>query len=230
MRYWIDTEFIEKGPQYPIELISVGIVAEDGRSYYAQSHEVKLGNFTSWLLHNVYPKLEHLDCWARLWSHEEHDCPWKSRTRIAKDIINFVGDDPSPEFWGYYADYDWVVFCQIFGTMMDLPNRFPMYCRDLIQEISEEGVILREECKTYTGEHHAGMDAAWTAAVGEAYMTSINSDKYFVSLSQRDISEAYKKALADLPNLAYRIEAFDDLPNLGEGVQPSDTPTGGLHP
>lgn len=38
-----------------------------------------------------------------------------------------------PEFYGYYSDYDWVVFCQLFGTMMDLPKGFPMYCKDLKQ-------------------------------------------------------------------------------------------------
>jgi len=37
MRYWYDTEFIEDGST--IDLISIGIVAEDGREYYAISTE-----------------------------------------------------------------------------------------------------------------------------------------------------------------------------------------------
>lgn len=44
-----------------------------------------------------------------------------------KSNINF----DYPKFYGYYSDYDWVVFCQLFGQMMDLPTGFPMYCRDL---------------------------------------------------------------------------------------------------
>lgn len=39
-----------------------------------------------------------------------------------------------PEFYAYYADYDWVAFCWLFGKMIDLPNGFPMYCRDLKQD------------------------------------------------------------------------------------------------
>lgn len=35
MRYFYDTEFIEDG--HTIDLISIGVVAEDGRSYYAIS-------------------------------------------------------------------------------------------------------------------------------------------------------------------------------------------------
>ena len=38
-----------------------------------------------------------------------------------------------PEFYGYYADYDWVVFCWLYGRMIDLPKGFPMYCRDIKQ-------------------------------------------------------------------------------------------------
>ncbi len=35
MKYWLDTEFIER--PYSIDLISVGLVAEDGREFYAES-------------------------------------------------------------------------------------------------------------------------------------------------------------------------------------------------
>jgi 3' exoribonuclease, RNase T-like len=38
MKYWIDTEFIER--PYVLDLISVGLVAEDGREFYAESSEV----------------------------------------------------------------------------------------------------------------------------------------------------------------------------------------------
>ena len=34
MKYWMDTEFIER--PYTIDLISIGLVAEDGREFYAE--------------------------------------------------------------------------------------------------------------------------------------------------------------------------------------------------
>ena len=37
MKFWFDTEFIEDGKT--IDLISIGIVAEDGRTFYAESLE-----------------------------------------------------------------------------------------------------------------------------------------------------------------------------------------------
>ena len=52
----------------------------------------------------------------------------------------YVGETCSdkPEFYAYYADYDWVVFCWLFGRMVDLPEGFPMYCIDLKQELDSK--------------------------------------------------------------------------------------------
>jgi len=82
------------------------------------------------------------------------------------------------EFYAYYADYDWVAFCWLFGKMIDLPKDFPKYCIDL-QQIKVEHA--RKMCKstdysvesylenlnTYksypknTNEHNALADARW---------------------------------------------------------------------
>ena len=51
MRYFYDTEFIEDGRT--IELISIGVVAEDGREYYAVSTEFDPERAGSWVRANV---------------------------------------------------------------------------------------------------------------------------------------------------------------------------------
>jgi hypothetical protein len=85
------------------------------------------------------------------------------RIQIAGDIREFCGE--KPEFWGYYADYDWVVLCQLFGTMMDLPKDWPMYCRDIKQLCDSLGnPKLPEQGR---GEHHALTDARWTKKAWE---------------------------------------------------------------
>lgn len=147
MKYFYDTEFIEDGKT--IDLISIGIVAEDGKEYYAISEEFDhtKAERNEWVLENVLRKLPN-----------KISMYWKSREQIKKDIISFVGDD-KPEFWAYYADYDHVVLCQLFGTMMDLPKNFPMYTRDIKQLCDEKGnPKLPEQGK---GEHHALDDAKW---------------------------------------------------------------------
>ena len=139
MKYFFDTEFIEDGKT--IDLISIGIVSEDGRSYYAESFECDLDKANDWVKENVLPHLPG---------------PQKSRATIASEIIAFVRIDP--EFWGYYADYDWVVLCQLYGRMIDLPNGWPMYCRDLKQLLDDNG---NPKMPKPIQEHNALSDAQW---------------------------------------------------------------------
>jgi len=65
------------------------------------------------------------------------------------------------EFYGYYADYDWVVFCWIFGRMIDLPKGFPMYCKDLKQMMDSENIKRKEIHTDPATEHSAIEDARW---------------------------------------------------------------------
>ena len=55
VKYFYDTEFIDDGRT--IELISIGVVAEDGREYYAISTEFDPERAGRWVRTNVLPKL-----------------------------------------------------------------------------------------------------------------------------------------------------------------------------
>lgn len=111
MRIWFDTEFIEDGKT--IDLLSIGMVREDGRRYYAEPAETDLSKAGDWVRANVLPHLSGKKT---------------PRAQIAAEIVDFAGADP--EFWAYFASYDWVALCQLFGTMMDLPKGWPMYVHD----------------------------------------------------------------------------------------------------
>jgi hypothetical protein len=141
MKIWFDTEFIEDGKT--IDLMSIGMVRDDGATYYAEIEECDLSRASEWVHKNVIPHL----------TGEK-----KPRKQIAEEIISFAGD--SPEFWAYYASYDWVALCQLFGTMMDLPKTWPMFVRDLQQVRADRGIVhLPEQVGT---EHNALADALWT--------------------------------------------------------------------
>lgn len=80
---FVDTEFYEDGKT--IELISIGVVREDGAEYYAETWAAKaLCQRSDWLVQNVLP-------------HLTGNC--KSREEIAYELREFVG--PSPELWAY---------------------------------------------------------------------------------------------------------------------------------
>lgn len=149
MRFFLDTEFSERGPMFPISLISIGIVAEDGREFYAHSSEYDPKSCNDWVIANVLPSVA--------------GYPRQTLGEIRSAALRFVGKE-TPEFWGYYADYDWVVFCQsIFGMMVELPKGWPMYCNDLKQvamQIGNPGLPPQ-----LSPEHNALNDARWNKEV-----------------------------------------------------------------
>lgn len=166
MKYFYDTEFIEDGKT--IDLISIGVVSEDGRSYYAISTEFKARKASQWVKDNV---LTHLPPRRVNFSDpsvapriKDEAMAWKSRREIASDLIRLFQNGPQPvELWGYHADYDHVALCQLYGTMMELPEGWPMYTLDLKQWCDQLGnPKLPEQGE---GEHHALADAKWNKRV-----------------------------------------------------------------
>lgn len=87
--------------------------------------------------------------------------------------------DVTPKFYAYYADYDWVAFCWLFGKMIDLPNGFPKYCNDLKQEMDRnsykdntgiyhgEGIKKHPNYTKQENEHNALADARWNKKLHE---------------------------------------------------------------
>lgn len=56
----------------------------------------------------------------------------KSKTQIVEEIQEFLLEyNEGIELYGYYSAFDMVVFTWLHGTMMDLPERYPIYCHDL---------------------------------------------------------------------------------------------------
>lgn len=166
MKYFIDTEFHERRVYgyNTIELISIGIVSEDGKEFYAISNDFDLtaAQRNQWLNDNVIAKLDSSD-----W--------WQSNDDIKKKIIAFIGDDEYPSFYGYFCDYDWVVFCWLFGRMIDLPKNFPMFCIDLKQMMVERQLgkaWKKENCPDPEGEHNALVDAKWNKKLYEVILNS----------------------------------------------------------
>lgn len=160
MRYWLDTEFIEDGKT--IDLISIGIVAEDGRELYRENRSADLSKASDWVKEHVIPSLHGPQCPG---GYPATDCPLRSPFGIRLDVLEFcdIKKHGRPEFWGYYADYDWVAVCQLFGTMMDLPRGWPMYCRDLKQWCDDLG--NPSLAKQGDDEHNALADARWNKEV-----------------------------------------------------------------
>src|SRR5262245_10433135 len=88
VRYFYDCEFIEDGRT--IELVSIGVAAEDGREFYAVSNEFDPSTAGKWVRANVLPKLP-----------PPSSPLWRSRTQIRDDLLKFLipRSGITPELW-----------------------------------------------------------------------------------------------------------------------------------
>jgi hypothetical protein len=158
MRFWFDTEFIEDGRT--IDLVSIGIVSQDDREYYAVSSEFDASKAVPWVKENVLSQID--------------QSKGKPRKQIRHELQRFIGHyeydqlmgtRKGPEIWAYYGAYDWVALCQLFGPMVDLPQGWPMYVRDVKQWCDELGnPQLPSQGKNL---HHSLYDARWTKKAWE---------------------------------------------------------------
>lgn len=132
MRYFYDCEFIEDGTT--IDLISIAIVAEDGREMYAVSTEFDPHKARTWVKNNVLPKLP-----------SPNSPLWKSRAQIRHDIYEFLSVDQPVELWAWVGAYDHVALCQLWGSMTELPLLIPRFTHELKQLWEQAGKPLLPE-------------------------------------------------------------------------------------
>lgn len=127
MRFYLDTEFVDRG-RHGIELISIGVVSQQGFEFYCINKEVMLVAVGDWHWEHVMPHLPPFG--SERWDTYGNIGP-ALETWVNNCIGN--GDDDTVEFWAWYADYDFVVMSQLFGPLIHRPKNWPMYCRDLKQ-------------------------------------------------------------------------------------------------
>lgn len=146
MRYFIDTEFVDNGST--IDLISIGIVCEDGRELYLESADFDKGKANQWVREHVLPHLKGGGC---CW-------PLRSIRVTLRDFFD-VEEYGKPELWGWCAGYDFVAFCQIFGTMMDLPKDYPHYICEFQYVLDGRHISDNQLPQQESGTHNALEDA-----------------------------------------------------------------------
>lgn len=158
--YAYDCEFLEDGKT--IELISIGIVCEDGREYYAVNADMPRDRIERhpWLMKNVVPHLpvKVYGSPFRQFSVDRSSVLVKPKWVIANEVREFLLAGTDIELWADYAAYDHVVLAQLWGRMINLPKGLPMYTNDLQQALRKapDGFIgiAQEE-----GHHNALSDA-----------------------------------------------------------------------
>lgn len=188
MNIFFDTEFT--GLHKNTTLVSIGLVSEDNKSFYAEFTDYDKGQVDEWLETNVIRKTWLYANPQAEPSGEVEEGKWADvhvfgpKDFVKRCLEEWLGQFHKSyriEMWGDCLAYDWVLFCDLWGSALRLPKKiyyipFDLCTLMLINEVDAN--ISRER---FCGEGALFDDlkhtAIWDARVIKACYTRI-TDPY----------------------------------------------------
>lgn len=146
MKLFFDTEFT--GLQKNTTLISIGIVAENGKKFYAELADYDESQCSDWIQENV---LAHTilagnkALAARLGADTDTTVVLGGKEDIQNELAEWLKQFDEVQFVSDVCHYDMVLLIDIFGTAFDLPGNVSAVCYDINQDIARHyGISDRE--------------------------------------------------------------------------------------
>jgi hypothetical protein len=169
MRYYLDTEFDESR----VELISVGVVDQTGRRFYAINGDYDWDLAAPWLRDNVEPHLSLAEYAEETKNLRYAECSCRGIGDLLRDWANLDQGDEAHEFWAYYGAWDWVLLRRLF-PQHDVPMALPLLYFDLKQFALSVGVEdpLVDFVAHVEPRHNALADAEWCRRAHEALVAA----------------------------------------------------------
>jgi len=148
MKIFFDTEFT--GLHKNTTLISIGLVDENGRTFYAEFSDYDESQCDDWIHENV---IKHLK-----WSKEGPTENFKSISGINNDwkaygtkeyiktvLSEWLAEYDYVELVSDVCHYDMVLFIDIFGGAFDIPKNVNPACHDINQDLAKRFMITERE-------------------------------------------------------------------------------------
>ena len=174
-KVFFDTEFT--GLHQNTTLISIGLISECGKTFYAEFLDFDESQINDWLRDNVLKNMQYL--WHRnnepkqMIRYSTSDNRLENvkvfgKTDIIKSSIEeWLMQFSEIEIWSDCLSYDWVLFSQIFGHAFNIPKNVYYIPFDICTLFYAKGIdadISREEFSEMT-EGSQKHNALWDAKV-----------------------------------------------------------------
>lgn len=162
--------------------ISIGLVSDCGKTFYAEFTDYDRSQVDDWLKENVISKLS--------LQNDGYVGPYESmnvrgdkelvQTKL-RDWLNQFGE--TVEMYSDCLAYDWVLFCEIFGGAMKVPDFVYYIPQDLCTALKQNGFdpdVNREEFSHMDAEPvNQKHNALWDAKVIQACFETVENKKHY---------------------------------------------------
>ncbi|MBK9302256.1 MAG: 3'-5' exoribonuclease [Bacteroidetes bacterium] len=120
MYLFLDTEFT--GLHQHTSLISIAMVCDNGLEFYAEFTDYNEQDINPWIEENVLRKLIHGNTESFITEKTTYVYGNKSEIRAAlTDWLHSLEHTPII-VWADVLTYDWILFCELFGGAMHIPQ------------------------------------------------------------------------------------------------------------
>lgn len=172
---YFDTEFT--GLHQHTTLISIGVISDTGKTFYAELNDYDESQIDEWLQDNVISNLLFND--KKL--HYEIDAQSikmkSNKENVALHLKLWLSQFDETEIWSDCLAYDWVLFNHLFGHAFDIPSNvyyIPFDICTLFKVKNVDPDINREEfagLDNQDSKHNSLWDAE---VIKECYLKLIN--------------------------------------------------------
>lgn len=171
-KIFFDTEFT--GLHQNTTLISIGLVSECGKTFYAEFNDYDKLQIDEWLQKNV---LDNLMYGKNKKIQGYPDWYYGNTELIVKGLTSWLSQFESLEMWSDCLSYDWVLFCQLFGHAFNIPKNVYYIPFDICTLMKVKGIDPDVSRETFVGnmlevndELHWGGDGLKHNALWDAYV------------------------------------------------------------
>lgn len=155
MKIYFDTEFT--GLHKNTTLISIGLIDDDGRTFYAELNDYDKSQCNDWIQENVIKHLvlpktgcisyDENDTWCNVRGNKETVKNELKRWLSKYDTVQLVSD---------VCHYDMVLFIDLFGGAFDIPENLCPACHDINQDIAKFYKMSEADAFDYSREEIIG--------------------------------------------------------------------------
>lgn len=136
-KIFLDTEFT--GLTQDTTLISLALVSDDGREFYAEFTDYDKTQVNDWVSNNVISLLELKE--DGVWLHASTLRAKGDKIVIKTELSKWFAQFEAVEIWADVLAYDWVLFCELFGGAFGIPENIFYAPFDLATAFRLKGVI-----------------------------------------------------------------------------------------
>lgn len=145
-KLFFDTEFT--GLHQNTTLVSIGIVSDCGKTFYAELVDYDKEQVDDWLQKNVIDKLYLNPDEQQMTEPSDNWVVCGNKVYVTMRLKYWLEQFESIQIWSDCLSYDWVLFCQLFGHAFNIPKNIyyiPFDICPLLLEKVGNADINREE-------------------------------------------------------------------------------------